>query len=299
MKRILGTGVALITPFNEKNKIDFKSLEKLVTHINISSVDYLVLLGSTSEPSTLKIKEKNNIISFIQSINHYDLPIILSIGGNNTEHIIEQIKTIKKSNFEAILSVSPYYNRPSQEGIYQHFKKIAESTQKKIIIYNVPSRTGSNIFPETVLRLAQEYGNIIGIKESSGNLFQSYEIINNKPKEFSVIAGDDSLAVPITLGGGEGVISVLAQAIPQIFSYMIDYSFENKINKVFESYYQIYNLINSLSKEVNPTGIKYFLKLLTLCKLYVRLPLIRASKELKVKIKTLYKRFIEITSILD
>ncbi|AGC66836.1 dihydrodipicolinate synthase [Candidatus Uzinura diaspidicola str. ASNER] len=298
MKRIFGTGAALITPFNEKNKIDYKSLEKLVTHINIGSVDYLVLLGSTSEPSSLKSKEKNNIIDFIQSINHHDLPIILSIGGNNTECIIEQIKNIKDSNFEAILSVSPYYNRPSQEGIYQHFKKIAESIQKNIVLYNVPSRTGSNILPETVLRLAQEYGNIIGIKEASGRLFQSYELINNKPKEFSVISGDDALALPITLSGGEGVISVLAQAIPQIFSNMIDNSYDNKINKVFESYYHIYNLINSLSKEVNPTGIKYFLKLLTICKLYVRLPLIKASKELKVKIKTLYNRYIEITSIL-
>lgn len=297
MKRIFGTGVALITPFNEKNKIDFKSLEKLLTHINIGSVDYLVLLGSTSEPSSLKKKEKNNLISFIQSMNYYNLPIIISIGGNNTEFVIEQIKNIKDSNFEAILSVSPYYNRPSQEGIYQHFKKIAESTQKNIILYNVPSRTSSNILPETVLRLAQEYSNIIGIKESSGNLLQCYELINNKPKEFSVISGDDALALPITLSGGEGVISVLAQAIPQIFSYMIDNSFENKMNKVFETYYKIYNLINSLSKEVNPTGIKYFLKLLTICKLNVRLPLIRASKELKVKIKTLYNRYIEITSI--
>lgn len=297
MKRIFGTGVALITPFNEKNKIDFKSLEKLLTHINIGSVDYLVLLGSTSEPNSLKKKEKNNLIRFIQSMNYYNLPIIISIGGNNTESVVEQIKNIKDSNFETILSVSPYYNRPSQEGIYQHFKKIAESTQKNIILYNVPSRTSSNILPETVLRLAQEYSNIIGIKESSGNLLQCYELINNKPKEFSVISGDDALALPITLSGGEGVISVLAQAIPQIFSSMIDNSFENKINKVFETYYNIYNLINSLSKEVNPTGIKYFLKLLTICKLNVRLPLIRASKELKVKIKTLYNRYIEITSI--
>lgn len=297
MKRLLGTGAALITPFNEKNKIDFKSLENLVTHISLGSVDYLVILGSTSEPSSLTKKEKNNIISYIQSINHYDLPIILSLGGNNTECIIEQIKNIKDYNFEAILSVSPYYNRPSQEGIYQHFKKIAKSTQKNIILYNVPSRTGSNIFPETALKLAQEYGNIIGIKESSGNIFQAYELINNKPKEFSVISGDDALALPMTLGGGDGVISVIAQAIPQIFSNMIDYSFENKINKVFESYYKIYNLINSLYKEGNPTGIKYLLNLLTICKLYVRLPLIKASKELKAKINYIYNRYIEITSI--
>lgn len=297
MKRILGTGAALITPFNEKNKIDFKSLEKLVTHISLGSVDYLVILGSTSEPSSLKKKEKNNIISYIQSINHYDLPIILSLGGNNTESIISEIKNIKDYNFEAILSVSPYYNRPSQEGIYQHFKKIAKSTQKNIILYNVPSRTGSNILPETALKLAQKYSNIIGIKESSGNIFQAYELINNKPKEFSVISGDDALALPITLGGGDGVISVLAQAIPQKFSNMIDNSYENKINKVFESFYKIYNLINSLSKEGNPTGIKYLLNLLTICNLYVRLPLIKASKELKTKINSIYNKYIEITSI--
>lgn len=297
MKRILGTGVALITPFNEKNKIDFKSLEKLVTHINIGSVDYLVMLGSTSEPSSLKRKEKNNIISFIQSINYNNLPIILSIGGNNTECMIEQIKNIKDSNFEAILSVSPYYNRPSQDGIYKHFKKIAESTQKNIILYNIPSRTGSNILPETTLRLAKEYGNIIGIKEASGNLLQAYKLINNKPKFFSVISGDDALGLPISLGGGEGVISVIAQGIPQIFSRIIDNAYEKKIDKVFELYYAIYNLINFLYKEGNPTGIKYFLNLLTICKLYVRLPLIKASKELKVKIKSIYNRYISITSL--
>lgn len=297
MKRILGTGAAMITPFNEKNKIDFKSLEKLVTHINIGSVDYLVILGSTSEPSSLNRKEKNNIISFIQSINYHNLPIILSIGGNNTKCMIEQIKNIKDSNFEAILSVSPYYNRPSQKGIYQHFKQIAESTQINIILYNVPVRTGTNILPETALILAQEYGNIIGLKEASGNLLQAYKLINNKPKDFSVISGDDALALPITLGGGEGVISVIAQGIPQIISSIIDNVYEKKIDKVFELYYSIYNLINFLSKEGNPTGIKYFLNLLTICKQYVRLPLIKASKELKVKIKYLYNRYIEITSL--
>jgi len=296
MKRILGTGAALITPFNEKNKIDFKSLEKLVAHINTGSVDYLVLLGSTSESSSLKKKEKNNIIRFIQSINYHNLPIILSIGGNNTECIIEQIKNIKDSNFDAILSVSPYYNRPSQTGIYQHFKKIAESTQINIILYNVPYRTGSNILPETTLKLAQEYGNIIGIKEASVNLFQAFELINSKPKNFSVISGDDALALPLTLCGGEGVISVIAQGIPQIFSSIVDNAYEKKINKVFEFYYNIYNIINFLYKEGNPTGIKSFLDILTICKRYVRLPLIKASKELKIKITSIYNRYIEITN---
>lgn len=297
MKRIFGTGAALITPFNEKNKIDFKSLEKLVPHITLGSIDYLVLLGSTSEPSSLRKKEKNDIISFIQSINHHNLPIILSIGGNNTENIITQIKNIKYSNFEAILSVSPYYNRPSQEGIYQHFKKIAESTHINIILYNVPSRTGSNLLPETALKLAQEYKNIIGIKEASGNIFQAYELINKKPKEFSVISGDDGLALPIILGGGDGVISVLAQGIPQIFSIMVDNAYEKKIDKVFEYYYNIYDLIFYLYKEGNPTGIKAFLNILTICQNYLRLPLIKASKELIVKIKTIYNKYIDITSI--
>lgn len=297
MKRIFGTGAAIITPFNEKNKIDFKSLEKLITHLNIGSIDYLVLLGSTSEPSSLKKKEKNKIIHFLQSVNYNNLPLIISIGGNNTKCIIEQIKNIKDANFEAILSVCPYYNRPSQNGIFQHFKKIAESTQINIILYNVPSRTGSNILPETALRLAQEHENIIGIKEASGNLFQAFELIKNKPKDFSVISGDDALALPITLSGGEGVISVVAQAIPQVFSNIIDNAYEKKINKVFELYYKIYDIINYLFKEGNPTGIKYFLNLLTICKLYVRLPLIKASKELRFKIKSIYKKYINITSI--
>lgn len=297
MKRIFGTGAALITPFNEQKKIDFKSLEKLISHINIGAVDYLVLFGTTAEPSSLTEKEKNNLISYIQSINYYNLPIIISIGGNHTEGVIKQIKNIKNYNFEAILSISPYYNRPSQEGIYQHFKKIAESTQKNIILYNVPYRTGSNILPETVLRLAHEYGNIIGIKEASGNILQAYEIINKKPKEFSVISGDDTLAFPITLGGGEGVISVIAQGIPQIISNMINNAYESKIDKVFEDYYKIYNIINYLFKEGNPTGIKAFLNILNICKLYVRFPLIKASNKLKVKIKTIYNRYISITEI--
>lgn len=297
MKRIFGTGVALITPFNEKNKIDFKSIEKLVTHVTLGSVDYLVIFGSTSEPNSLNKKEKNNIINYIQSINRYNLPIILGIGGNDTKKIIEQINKLNYYNFEAILSVSPHYNRPSQEGIYQHFKKIAENTQKKIILYNIPSRTGSNILPETALRLSQKYGNIIGIKEASGDIFQAFELIHKKPKEFSVISGDDALALPITLGGGEGVISVIAQAVPQSLSKMIDDSYENKINKVFESYYKIYNLINFLFKEGNPTGIKSFLNLLKICNLNVRLPLIRASKELKFNINSIYNKYIKIISI--
>lgn len=297
MKRILGTGAALITPFNEKNKIDLKSFEKLITHINIGSIDYLVLFGSTAEPSSLKKKEKNEIIHFLQSVNYYKLPLIISIGGNNTECIVEQINNIKDANFEAILSVSPYYNRPSQEGIFQHFKKIAESTQIDIILYNIPSRTGSNILPETAIRLAQEYENIIGIKEASGNLLQAFELIINKPKKFSVISGDDTLALPITLGGGEGVISVVAQAIPQVFSKIIDNAYENKINKVFELYYNIYDIINHLYKEGNPTGIKCFLNLLKICNFYVRLPLLRATTELRFKINSIYKKYIEITSI--
>ncbi|AGD98112.1 dihydrodipicolinate synthase [Blattabacterium sp. (Blatta orientalis) str. Tarazona] len=285
MKKLYGTGVALVTPFKRDGKIDFEGLEKIVKHVAEKKVDYLVVLGTTAETSTLKKKEKKNIIECVKNINQTKLPLILGIGGNNTEDIIEKIKNINLDDFSAILSVSPYYNRPSQEGIYQHFKSIVNNTDAKIIIYNVPKRTGTNILPDTVIRLSNDFENIIGIKEASGCLLQSYKIIEKKPKSFSLISGDDFITLPVILGGGDGVISVIAQGFPKEVSEMVSLAKENKIQEAFSIFYKIINMIELIYEEGNPTGIKTLLKVLKICNSYVRLPLINGTSFLEKKIK--------------
>jgi 4-hydroxy-tetrahydrodipicolinate synthase len=213
MVKLNGIGVALITPFKRNRKIDFKSIEKILNYL-LNEINYLVILGTTGENSTLNYEEKIDIIQCINSIVNNKIPFVLGIGGNNTEDVIRQINQIDISSFEAILSVSPYYNLPSQEGIYNHFKKISLETQANLIIYNIPNRTGINVLPETIIRLAKNFKNIVAVKESSGNLAQAYKIIKYQPYNFSVISGDDYLCLPIILGGGNGVISVLAQGVP-------------------------------------------------------------------------------------
>ena len=286
MKKLRGTGIALITPFDKEKKVDFKSLSHLSEFVISKGVDYLVLLGTTGEQATLRNEE----------INKKRLPLVLAIGGNNTQEVIERIQSTNLSGFKAILSVIPYYNRPSQEGIYQHFKTIAENTEAKIILYNVPSRTGSNILPKTVLRLARGYKNITGIKEASGNLLQAYEILKEKPDHFSLISGDDALALPIILGGGDGVISVLAQALPNEFSSMIRYALGKKPLEAFKYYYKLFELMHIIYQEGNPVGVKSFLYNLGICNSYVRLPLVEASKILEGKIKGAYESYINILS---
>lgn len=285
MKKLYGTGVALVTPFKRDGKIDFEGLEKIVKHVVENKVDYLVILGTTAETCTLKREEKKNVIECIKNINQTKLPLILGIGGNNTEDIIEKIKNIDLDDFYAILSVSPYYNRPSQEGIYQHFKSVVNNTNAKIIIYNVPKRTGSNILPDTVIRLANDFKNIIGIKEASGNILQSYKIIEKKPKNFSLISGDDFITLPLVLGGGDGVISVIAQGFPKEVSEMVSLAKKNKIQEAFSIFYKIINMIELIYEEGNPTGIKTLLKVLKICNSYVRLPLISGTSFLEKKIE--------------
>lgn len=291
MKKLYGTGVALVTPFKKDKSVDFNGLDKLVKYVTKNGVDYLVLLGTTAETATLKEEEKKNVIEYIQSINYKNLPLVLGIGGNNTKNIIEKINSIKNlSDFYAILSVSPYYNRPSQDGIYEHFKSIVNNTDANIIIYNVPKRTGSNVMPETVLRLANNFSKIIGIKEASGNLLQSYRIIKNKPKNFSVISGDDFITVPVILGGGDGVISVIAQGFPKKISQMVSLAIKNKIKEAFSIFYENVQIIDLIYKEGNPTGIKTFLNLIEICDPYVRLPLLTATSSLRNEMKDLLKK---------
>ncbi|BAR92161.1 4-hydroxy-tetrahydrodipicolinate synthase [Blattabacterium cuenoti] len=284
MKKLNGTGVALVTPFKKNGKIDFNGLEKLVKYVLDNYVDYLVALGTTAETSTLKQEEKWDVIKCIQSANYKKLPLILGLGGNNTEDLVNKINSIKNlSDFYAILSVSPYYNNPSQEGIYQHFKSIVNHTEANIILYNVPKRTGSNIIPDTVLRLAFDFEKIIGIKEASGNVLQSYRILDRKPKNFSVISGDDFITLPIILGGGGGVISVIAQGFPDKISNMISLAKKNDVKKAFSIFYKIMKIIDLLYEEGNPTGIKTFLDVIGICNPYVRLPLLVGTPSLRKK----------------
>ncbi|WP_185866985.1 4-hydroxy-tetrahydrodipicolinate synthase [Blattabacterium cuenoti] len=284
MKKLYGTGVALVTPFKRNGYIDFNGLEKLVKYVTDNNVDYLVALGTTAETATLKEEEKHDVVKCIQSANYKQLPLILGIGGNNTKDIVKKINSIKNlSDFYAILSVSPYYNRPSQEGIYQHFKSIVNCTEADIILYNVPKRTGSNIMPDTVLRLAFDFKNIIGIKEASGNVLQSYKILQHKPEYFNLISGDDFITLPVVLGGGEGVISVIAQGFPNQISDMISLARKNNIKKAFSIFYNIIEIIDLIYEEGNPTGIKTFLSIIGICDPYVRLPLLIGTPSLREK----------------
>lgn len=289
-KILHGTGVALVTPFNVNKKIDFYALEKLIYHV-IKEIDYIVVLGTTGESTSLIEEEKRDIIELVKNYN-IKKPIILGIGGNNTKEVINKLNNIDLSPFEAILSVSPYYNRPTQEGIYEHFKCIAKNIEKNIIIYNVPARTGSNILPDTVIKLAYNFKNIIGIKEASGNLLQSYEIIKKRPKDFILISGDDAICIPTILGGGEGVISVLAQAIPQEFSNMIQLAINHKSEESYYLYYKMYEMIQIIFKEGNPSGIKYLLNIIDICHPILRLPLLSASKKLSHQINLIYKNYL-------
>ena len=285
-KHILqGTGVALITPFKDDKSIDIPALEKLVHYQIENGVDYLVVLGTTAETATLSENEKEIVKETIKKANQNRLPMVLGIGGNNTQAVINSIKNTDLSDYQAILSVSPYYNRPSQEGIYQHFKAIAESITHPILLYNVPSRTGSNMEAETTLRLANDFSNIIGIKEASGNIIQIMNLLAKRKENFLVISGDDITATSSILLGADGVISVLAQGLPNHFSKMINkaLAFENK--QAIEIQFQLIEGMKLIFKEGNPVGIKALLKQKNICTDIVRLPLVSATENLHFLIK--------------
>ncbi|MDP3353271.1 MAG: 4-hydroxy-tetrahydrodipicolinate synthase [Flavobacteriaceae bacterium] len=285
MKKFFGTGVALVTPFKNDLSIDVEALETLVKYQIDNGVDYLVVLGTTAESATLSKSEKELVKETIIKANNNRLPLVIGIGGNNTLAVIEEIKNTDLIHFDAILSVSPYYNKPTQEGIYQHFKAIAASTDKKIILYNVPGRTAKNMEPSVVLRLAKEFKNIIGIKEAAGDIVQAMKIIQHKPKDFLVISGDDMITLPMVLAGGAGVISVIAQGLPKEFSNMMRLGLEREVDEAFDIQYQIMDSIDFIFEEGNPAGIKALLEKLGICKNTVRLPLVPATNELNEKIK--------------
>ena len=279
-QKLKGTGVALITPFNNDGEIDFIALEKLVKHQLSNGTNYLVIMGTTGESPTISSSEKSAIIDCIKNINNNQLPLVLGIGGNNTPDVVENIKKQNLDGFSAILSVSPYYNKPNQRGIEYHYNAIADSSSLPIILYNVPGRTGSNISVETTLKLA-EHPNILGTKEASGNFSQCMDIIKNKPSNFSVISGDDAYTLPFISLGMDGVISVICNAFPKEFSTMVSLALENKIEEARKLHYQLLDVMNLIFADGSPGGIKEILNALNICDTHVRLPLFNVNESVK------------------
>jgi len=288
LKKIYGTGVALVTPFEEDGSIDFKSLKKLLGH-TAKGVDYFVVMGTTGESATLTKEEKESVLKFVIANNRQGLPIVYGIGGNNTQKVIDEIRNTDLAHVDAILSVSPYYNKPPQEGIYQHFMAIANASPLPIIIYNVPGRTATNLTADTTLRLAK-HENIIGIKEASGNLEQCMMIAKLKPKNFMLISGDDMLTLPIYSIGGAGVISVLANAYPTIFKKIKEFFLSGNYKRAQAEQFKLLEINPIMYEEGNPVGLKHLLKLMKIGNGMVRLPLIGASSGLQKKIERLQKR---------
>ncbi|HYG02659.1 MAG TPA: 4-hydroxy-tetrahydrodipicolinate synthase [Chryseosolibacter sp.] len=288
MKKLYGTGVALITPFAENLEVDYKALKKLLSH-TAKGVDYYVVMGTTGESATVSKHEKKRILEFVKDNNPKNLPIVYGIGGNNTQEVIQTLEDTELAGVDAILSVSPYYNKPSQEGIYQHYVAIADRSVAPVILYNVPGRTSSNITAETTLRLAQ-HRNIIGVKEASGNIEQCLKIVKHMPGDFLLISGDDMLTVPLYSIGAKGVISVLANAFPVSFRKMKEYAFSAKYAKATQELLKLLEINGPMYEEGNPVGLKALLNEMGICRSEVRLPLAIASKGLQEKIAALYAK---------
>ena len=291
MEQFKGTGVALITPFTSNNEIDLEALERLVNYQVDNGVEYLVVLGTTGETACLDAQEKELVKAKIIEYNKGRLPLVIGLGGNNTQAIINELQEGNLDGFSAVLSVSPYYNKPSQEGIYQHYKMISEASPLPVILYNVPPRTGSNVLPETVFRLAKDCKNIIGIKEAAGDFEQVLELLKNKRDDFLIISGEDKLALPLVLAGGAGVISVIGQALPRSFSEMIRLGLKGECQKAFSIFYDLTESIDLIFAEGNPSGVKSMLNSLQISGPKVRLPLVEVSSDLQQKINTFVADF--------
>lgn len=290
MKSFKGAGVALVTPFNEDRTIDEKGLRSLVQLQIKGGTDFLVVQGTTGESPTLSPQEKAHVLDIVADENNGELPIVFGVGGNNTLAVKNQLENLDHSAIDAILSVSPYYNKPTQEGIFQHFKTISEISNLPIILYNVPGRTGSNILPETTLRLA-EIDNIIGVKEASGNLEQVMHIIQHAPKDFLILSGDDALTLPMIATGSHGVISVVCNAFPEVFSSMVKASMNDEMEEARELHYKLLKVTHQFFLEGNPAGVKEALNQRGICQTYLRLPLMNVSE-------TLSKAICRETSII-
>lgn len=289
--KFLGTGVALVTPFKADLSIDHEALAHIVEFNIDGGTEYLVICGTTGESVTLTKQEKKDVVATISKANNGRVPLVLGIGGNNTIQVVEEIIATDLSKIDAILSVAPYYSKPTQEGIYQHFKAISEASPIDVILYNVPGRTSKNIEVETTLRLANDFKNVIGVKEAGNNMSQYLELIKNKPEDFLIISGDDDLALGVTLAGGAGVISVIGQAFPKEFSNMIRLGLKGDAKESYKQHYKLMDIISFIFEENNPAGIKAVFEALNLCQDTVRLPLVPASNILKEKIANFVKVF--------
>ncbi|MBJ7881696.1 4-hydroxy-tetrahydrodipicolinate synthase [Gelidibacter salicanalis] len=285
MTKFLGTGVALITPFKTDLSIDHNALARIVNYNIDQGTEYLVICGTTAESVTLTKQEKKDVIATIKKANQERVPLVLGIGGNNTAEVIEELESTDLNGIDAILSVSPYYTKPTQEGVYQHFKAISEVSPKPIILYNVPGRTASNMLPATTLRLANDFKNIIGVKEAGNNVGQYLQLLKDKPDDFLIISGDDDLALGIVLAGGAGVISVLGQAFPKEFSHMIRLGLEGNAKEAYAIHFKLMDITAQIFEENNPAGIKAVFEELGLARATVRLPLVVATEGLKEKVK--------------
>ena len=282
--KFIGTGVALITPFNSDFSVDYSSLEKLVEYNILNGIDYLVINGTTAESPTINSIERDKIINTVVNVNNNRVPLVLGMGGNDTLTLVKEINSLNLQDISAILSVSPYYNKPTQDGIYEHYTYLAKNISKPIIMYNVPGRTSRNMVPNTILRLANEFESIIGVKEAGGDINQYLELIKNKPDNFLIISGDDDLALSSVISGGHGVISVIAQAFPKMFSKMINDALNNKHSIAKSTNDDLFKIISLIFKENNPAGIKYVLNKLNLCNDVLRLPLLSVSRDLRNQI---------------
>jgi 4-hydroxy-tetrahydrodipicolinate synthase len=290
MQALIGTGVALVTPFKEDFSIDTEALKRIVNFSIDGGIEYLVVLGTTAENATLSQEEKELVIKTVIEANNGALPLVLGVGGNNTMKVVEELKTRDLSSFVAVLSVSPYYNKPTQEGIYQHFKAVAEASPIPVILYNVPGRTASNMLPSTVLRLANDFKNVVAIKEAAGDIVQAMQLLKNKPKDFLVISGDDMIALPMVLAGGSGVISVIGQGFPKEFSEMIRLGLNRKVDEAFKTQYVLDDCIDMIFEQGNPAGIKQVFLSLGIAENVVRLPLIKVDESLAVRIDQFVKK---------
>lgn len=284
MESLIGTGVALVTPFKSDFSIDTAALTRIVNYVIDGGVEYLVVLGTTAENATLSAPEKEEVIATVIQANNGRLPLVLGVGGNNTMEVVAELQTRDLSAFAAILSVSPYYVKPTQEGIYQHFKAVAEASPLPVILYNVPGRTSSNMLPATVVRLANDFKNVVAIKEASGDLVQGLQLLKNKPKDFLVISGDDMTALSLVLAGGSGVISVIGQGFPASFSEMIRLGLNRKVDQAFQIQYALSDCIDLIFEQGNPAGIKHVFQSLGIAGNTVRLPLVAVDDSLAKRI---------------
>ncbi len=290
-KKLSGVGVAMITPFTPDGRIDYKALERMIDYVIEGGVDYIVALGTTAETPTLYMPERAVIAMFIANHIAGRVPLVIGCGGNSTSEVLDQLREFDLRAADAILSVTPYYNKPSQEGLYQHFRTVAEHSPLPVILYNIPGRAGVNMTAETTLRLAREVGNIVGIKEASGNIEQMQRIIDNRPEGFLVLSGDDSMTIPLMRRGGNGVISVAANAFPEKFMQSINHAKEGQFDRADEEFRSLEGAVAALFEEGNPVGVKCALSVMGMIDDTVRLPLVAGSEKLREKFKRLIAEY--------